>query len=161
MPLRGGGKIRIGLGFDIHRLVEGRDLILGGVTVPFEKGLLGHSDGDVLCHAIGDAILGALCMGDLGTHFPDTDPKYRGVSSLGLLQEIAGKIQEAKIINIDASVICEQPKLAHYIPEMRKNIARVFKVASDQVSVKAKTAEGLGVTGKGKGISCYAVVGVE
>ena len=134
---------------------------MGGVSIPFEKGLLGHSDGDVLSHAIGDAILGALCKGDLGTHFPDTDPKYKGVSSLQLLREIMSIVQGAKIVNVDATILCDEPKLAPHIPEMRKKIAEVLQVSMNQVSVKAKTAEGLGVMGKGEGISCTAVVGVE
>lgn len=133
------------------------------MKIPNEKGLLGHSDGDVLSHAIGDAILGALCKGDLGTHFPDTDPKYKGISSLLLLKEILSIVRDIKIVNVDATVICEKPKLASYIFEMRKRIAEVLKVSMDQVSIKPKTAEGLGVTGKGEGegISCTAVVGVE
>ena len=131
------------------------------MKIPFEKGLLGHSDGDVLSHAIGDAILGALCKGDLGTHFPDTDPKFKGISSLSLLKEIVSMIKEARIVNLDATILCEKPKLAPHILEMRKRIAEVLKISMDQVSLKAKTAEGLGVTGKGEGISCYAVVGVE
>ena len=141
--------------------MEGRELILGGVKIPFEKGLLGHSDGDVLCHSIGDALLGALCKGDLGTHFPDTDPKNKGISSLELLKKIVEMIQGNKIVNVDSTVICENPKLASHIAEMRKKIAQVLEISVDQVSVKAKTAEGLGVTGKGEGISCTAVVGVE
>jgi 2-C-methyl-D-erythritol 2,4-cyclodiphosphate synthase len=154
---------RIGLGYDAHRLVKGRDLILGGVKIPFEKGLLGFSDADALSHSIGDALLGSMCLGDLGKHFPDTDKKYMGISSLTLLQVINEKLKKkkAKVLNIDSVVVAQKPKMAKYILKMRKNIATALNIKTEQVSVKATTTEGLGFTGEGKGISAYAVVLVD
>jgi 2-C-methyl-D-erythritol 2,4-cyclodiphosphate synthase len=155
--------IKIGFGYDAHRLTEGRDLILGGVKIPYEKGLLGHSDADVLSHAIGEAILGALCLGDLGEHFPDTDEKYKGISSLKILSMIydMAKGENARIIHIDSTIVAQEPKLSPYIEKMRENITEVLKISTDQVSVKATTTEGLGFTGKKEGISAYAVVLME
>ena len=155
--------IKIGFGYDAHKLVKGRDLILGGVKIPYEKGLLGHSDADVLSHAIGEAILGALSLGDLGKHFPDTDEKYKGISSLKILSKINGmaKKENAKIIHIDSTIVAEEPKLSPYIEKMRENIADVLKINMDQVSVKATTTEGMGFTGRKEGISAYAVVLME
>jgi 2-C-methyl-D-erythritol 2,4-cyclodiphosphate synthase len=154
---------KIGFGYDAHRLVKGRDLILGGVKIPYEKGLLGHSDADVLSHAIGEAILGALCLGDVGKHFPDTDEKYKGISSLKILSMISNmaKKEDAKIIHIDSTIVAQEPKLSPHIEKMRGNIANVLKIKTGQVSVKATTTEGLGFTGKKEGISAYAVVLVE
>ena len=151
--------MRVGLGYDVHRLVEGRALILGGVEIPYEKGLLGHSDADVLLHAITDALLGAAALGDIGRHFPDTAPAYKGISSLRLLAH-AGDLLERKnyqIINIDATVVAQKPKLASYIPEMVDHVAETLKLDSDQVNIKATTEEGLGFTGTGEGISAQAV----
>ena len=151
--------MRIGMGYDVHRLVEGRDLILGGVKIPYERGLLGHSDADVLLHAVMDALLGAAALGDIGKHFPDTDPAYKDISSL-LLLEKTGELLEEKaflIENIDATIIAQAPKMRPYIDEMRENIARVLRIRTTQVSVKATTEEGLGFTGSGEGISAQAV----
>ena len=151
--------MRIGQGYDVHKLVEGRDLILGGVTVPYEKGLLGHSDADVLVHAVMDALLGAAALGDIGQHFPDTDPKYKGISSIALLKEV-GALLEAEgyvIENIDATIIDQRPKLAAYRPQMAENIAGALHLELNQVSVKATTEEGLGFTGSGEGISSQAI----
>ena len=151
--------MRIGQGYDVHKLVEGRDLILGGVTVPYEKGLLGHSDADVLVHAVMDALLGAAALGDIGQHFPDTDPKYKGISSIALLKEV-GALLEAEgyvIENIDATIIAQRPKLAAYRPQMAENIADALHLELNQVSVKATTEEGLGFTGSGEGISSQAI----
>lgn len=151
--------MRIGMGYDVHRLVEGRDLILGGVLVPYEKGLLGHSDADVLLHAISDALLGAAALGDIGRHFPDTDPAFHNADSMKLLEEVAELIEKAgyQVGNVDATVIAQKPKLLNYIPEMRENISRVLKVQVEQVNVKATTEEHLGFTGEGLGISAQAV----
>lgn len=150
--------MRIGFGYDIHRLVPGRKLILGGVEIPFGKGLLGHSDADVLLHAISDAILGALGAGDIGKHFPDTDEKYRGISSLLILRRIAGLMKEMgySLVSIDSTVIAEEPLLSPYIERIRETINREFG-ADGYISVKAKTNEGLGPVGKGEGIAAYAV----
>ncbi len=155
--------IRIGIGYDVHPLVEGRKLILGGVEIPFEKGLKGHSDADALLHAISDAFLGAVALGDLGKHFPDTDPKYKGVSSLRLLEEVYQKISDLgfSVSNIDSILIAERPKLADHIPLMREKIAECLKIKLDQVSVKATREEGLGFTGRGEGIAAKAVVLIE
>lgn len=155
--------IKIGFGYDAHRLVKERDLILGGVKIPYEKGLLGYSDADVLSHAIGEAILGALSLGDLGKHFPDTDEKYKGISSLKILSMIndMAKKENAKIIHIDSTIVAQEPKLSPHIEKMRENIADVLKIKTDQVSVKATTTEGLGFMGRKEGISAYAVVLVE
>lgn len=151
--------IRIGQGYDVHRLTEGRKLILGGVEIPFEKGLLGHSDADVLLHALCDALLGGAALGDIGVHFPDSDPAYAGVSSLFLLEETARLLREAgyAVGNVDSTVIAQRPKLAPYLPEMRRNIARVLHIPVENVSVKATTEEGLGFTGSGEGIAASAV----
>lgn len=152
--------MRIGIGFDFHRLVKGRPLILGGIEIPFEKGLLGWSDGDVLLHAVGDAILGASGERDIGFHFPDSDPKYKGISSLILLEKIM-EITACKIINIDSVVICEVPKLSPYIQAMREKVASVLNISSQNISIKAKTQEGVGIIGESKGMSAYAVVLLE
>jgi len=158
--IAGGMKMRIGQGFDVHRLVEGRDLILGGVKIPWTKGLLGHSDADVLLHAIKDAILGAIGGGDIGKHFPDTDPRYSGISSLLLLEEVCRLMGAAgyRLGNLDATIIAQQPKMAPYIPQMRANIARVLQVDVGMVNIKATTTEGLGFTGRGEGTAAQAVV---
>lgn len=151
--------MRVGMGYDVHRLVEDRALILGGVTIPYEKGLLGHSDADVLLHAVMDALLGAAALGDIGKHFPDSDPAYRGISSMVLLEKVGGLLVEKGffIENIDATVIAQAPKLRPYIDSMRENIARVLEMDICCVNVKATTEEGLGFTGAGEGISAQAV----
>lgn len=151
--------MRIGSGYDVHKLVENRDLILGGVKIPYEKGLLGHSDADVLLHAISDALLGAAALGDIGKHFPDTDPQFKGADSRNLLSHVWGLIFEKgyDIINIDATVIAQRPKLAPHIEQMRQNIAETLQLDVDQVNVKATTEEGLGFTGAGEGIAASAV----
>ena len=156
-------KMRIGHGYDVHRLVEGRKLILGGVEVPFEKGLLGHSDADVLAHAVMDAVLGAAALGDIGQHFPDNDPAYSGVDSLKLARRVAEILKEHgfRIENIDATLLCQRPKLAPYIPAMRQNLADAFGLPVDAVSVKATTEEHLGFTGEGLGIAAHAVALIE
>jgi 2-C-methyl-D-erythritol 2,4-cyclodiphosphate synthase len=155
--------MRIGHGYDVHRLVEGRKLIMGGVEIPWEKGLLGHSDADVLLHAIADAILGALGEGDIGKHFPDTDPTFKGADSMKLLEQVM-KLAEARgyrLGNLDATIIAQLPKMAPHIPVMRENIARVLNCAIDRINVKATTEEGLGFTGTGEGISAHAVLLLE
>ena len=156
---------RIGEGYDVHKLVNDRDLILGGVKVPFEKGLLGHSDADVLLHAIMDSLLGAFALGDIGKYFPDSDEKYRGISSVELLKEVRNIINKNeksfRICNIDATIICQRPKLRDYIDEMRKNVAVALEIDIGQVSIKATTEEGLGFTGSGDGIAARAIVLVE
>jgi 2-C-methyl-D-erythritol 2,4-cyclodiphosphate synthase len=155
--------MRIGHGYDVHRLVEDRKLIMGGVDIPYEKGLLGHSDADVLLHAIADALLGALAMGDIGKHFPDTDPAFKGADSMKLLEHVVGLI-EAKgycVGNLDATIIAQKPKMAPHIQAMRANVARVCGVEVDRINVKATTEEGLGFTGTGEGISAHAVVLLE
>ncbi len=151
--------MRVGIGYDVHRLVEGRKLMIGGVDVPFEKGLLGHSDADVLLHAICDALLGAAGLGDIGRHFPDSDPKYKGISSLKLLQEVDSLLANAgyRVYNIDATIVAEKPKMASYIKEMVANIAAAVQVERSAVNVKATTTEGLGFAGRGEGIEAYAV----
>lgn len=151
--------MRVGMGYDVHRLTEGRDLILGGVKLPYEKGLLGHSDADVLLHAIMDALLGAAALGDIGRHFPDTDSAYKDASSLKLLEHVAVLLEDEGYLieNIDATVIAQRPKLREYIDEMRANIARTLRIEVNQVNVKATTEEGLGFTGTGEGISAQAV----
>ena len=161
--LKGENTMRIGHGYDVHRLVEDRRLILGGVDIPYEKGLLGHSDADVLLHAISDALLGAAALGDIGKHFPDTDPRYKGADSLRLLQEVGRLIGEAgyTVGNIDATVLCQAPKLAPHIQTMRANIAGALGVDADCVSVKATTEEHLGFTGQGQGIAAHAVALLE
>ncbi|ATD56030.1 2-C-methyl-D-erythritol 2,4-cyclodiphosphate synthase [Clostridium chauvoei] len=151
--------MRIGLGYDVHRLVEERDLILGGVNIPYEKGLLGHSDADVLIHAIMDSLLGASALGDIGKHFPDTDPKYKGISSIELLKEV-GKLLNVNgysINNIDSTIIAQKPKMAPHIMTMRKNISDALRINIDQINVKATTEEGLGFTGNGEGISSQSI----
>ena len=155
--------MRIGHGYDVHRFAENRDLILGGVKIPWEKGLLGHSDADVLLHAVSDALLGAAALGDIGKHFPDTDERYKGADSLLLLGECVKLLRERgyRIVNIDATVIAQKPKLAPYIAGMRENIARACGTDADSVSVKATTEEGLGFTGELLGISAHAVCLIE
>ena len=155
--------MRIGMGYDVHRLVENRDLILGGVNIPYELGLLGHSDADVLLHAIMDSLLGATALGDIGKHFPDTDSKYKGISSIKLLEEV-GKLlknNNYKIINIDSTIIAQKPKMAPHILKMRENIANALNISINQINVKATTEEGLGFTGEGKGISSQSICLVE
>ncbi len=154
---------RFGMGYDVHQLVENRKLIIGGVDIPYEKGLLGHSDADVLLHAISDALLGAAALGDIGKHFPDTDPRYKGADSLKLLEEV-GNLLAAKgyvVGNVDATIVAQKPKMLPHIPQMRENIAKVLRVDIDQINVKATTEEHLGFTGSGQGISSYAVAGIE
>ena len=155
--------MRIGHGYDVHRLVEGRKLILGGVDIPYEKGLLGHSDADVLLHAIADAILGAIAEGDIGKHFPDTDPRFKGADSRMLLARVV-ELADGKgyrLGNLDATVVAQRPKLAPHIPHMRENIAVVLATGIDRVNVKATTTEELGFAGRGEGIAAYAVVLLE
>lgn len=154
---------RFGMGYDVHRLVEGRKLILGGVEIPWEKGLLGHSDADVLLHAIADALLGAAALGDIGRHFPDTDERFKGADSMKLLAEVVRLVREKgyRVGNVDATIVAQAPKLAPYIEEMTENITRVLGVGKDQVNVKATTEERLGFTGSGEGMSAYAVAGIE
>lgn len=155
--------MRIGHGYDVHRLVEGRELILGGVKIDYAKGLLGHSDADVLLHAVSDALLGAAGLGDIGRHFPDTDPKYRGADSLKLLEIVGQKVYAAgyRVSNIDVTMIAQRPKLKDYIPQMEANIAGALKIAPGRVNVKATTEEKLGFTGTGEGMSCHAVCLLE
>ena len=152
--------MRIGFGYDVHPLVEGRRLILGGVEIPFEKGLEGHSDADVLLHAVCDALLGALGEGDIGKHFPNNDPRYRGISSLRLLEAVASMMTERFLAleNLDVSVVAEKPQIAAYIPRMSEQISRVLNLAPERVNIKATTSEGLGFIGEGKGMAAYAVV---
>ena len=154
--------IRFGMGYDVHKLVEGRKLILGGVEVPHTLGLLGHSDADVLLHAIEDALLGAAALGDIGRHFPDTDDSYKGISSMILLEKVRDIIAEAgyKVSNIDATIVAQKPKLASFIPQMNENIAKAMQCDLNQVNVKATTTEGLGFAGTQEGIASYAVVGI-
>ena len=151
--------MRVGMGYDVHRLAEDRKMILGGVEIPYEKGLLGHSDADVLVHAIMDALLGAAALGDIGKHFPDTDPEYKGISSIRLLKHAGGLLDENRymIENIDATVIAQKPKLLPYIDTMVKNVAEALHLEEDQVNIKATTEEGLGFTGKKEGISAQAI----
>lgn len=155
--------MRIGHGYDVHRLVEGRKLILGGVEIPFEKGLLGHSDADVLVHAVMDAVLGAAALGDIGKHFPDTDPAYAGADSLALARAVAELLKKEgwRVENIDATLLCQRPKLAPHIPAMRANLAAAFGLETGAVSVKATTEEHLGFTGEGLGIAAHAVALIE
>lgn len=155
--------MRIGMGYDVHRLTENRDLIMGGVKIPWEKGLLGHSDADVLLHAVMDALLGAAALGDIGKHFPDTDPAYEGISSLKLLRHVASllKTEGFCVGNIDATIIAQKPKMAPHIPVMRANIAEVLEIPQSRVNVKATTEEGLGFTGRGEGIAAQAVCLLE
>lgn len=155
--------MRIGQGYDVHRLVEDRPLILGGVEIPHDRGLLGHSDADVLLHAIADALLGAAALGDIGKHFPDSDPAYKGISSLKLLAYVGALLSEHgyHIVNIDSTVIAQAPKLLPHIPKMRENIASALRIASSAVSVKATTEEGLGFTGDKSGIAAQAIALIE
>ncbi len=152
--------MRIGQGYDVHKLVEGRDLILCGVKIPYEKGLLGHSDADVALHALSDAILGAAALGDIGKHFPDTDERYKGADSMVLLEEVVRivKAEGYSVGNADITIVAEKPKLLHYIPKMRENVAKALSVDLTRVSVKATTTEKLGFCGRGEGISAMAVV---
>ena len=154
---------RVGFGFDLHPLVAGRPLVLGGVTVPSELGLGGHSDADVLAHAVAEALLGALALGDLGHHFPDTDPRYRGVSSLVLLEAVMTLVRGrgGRVVNVDATVVAQAPKLAPLLPEMAKRLADTLGIDTDAVSVKAKSPEGLGLLGRKEGMAAMAVVSVE
>ncbi len=156
-------KIRIGHGYDVHRLVEDRKLILGGVEIPFERGLLGHSDADVLLHAISDALLGAVALGDIGKHFPDTDPCYAGANSMLLLKEVVRLVRNEgyQVGNLDATILCQRPKLAGFIAAMRENIAACCEIPVSDVSVKATTEEKLGFTGSGEGIAVHAVALLE
>lgn len=152
--------IRVGTGFDVHQLVEGRPCIIGGVTIPYEKGLLGHSDADVLLHTVSDAVLGALALGDIGKHFPDTDPAYKDADSVKLMEHVWNLAKERgyKLGNVDCTIIAQQPKMLPYIPEMASNIARILEADVSQVNVKATTTEKLGFTGRGEGIAAQAVV---
>jgi 2-C-methyl-D-erythritol 2,4-cyclodiphosphate synthase len=154
---------RVGFGFDVHPLAAGRPLVLGGVTVEFERGLAGHSDADVLSHAIGEAMLGALALGDLGRHFPDTDPRYRGISSLRLLRSVAELVAAhgGRLVNVDATVLAQAPRLAPLLPEMAKRVADALGLEIERVSVKAKSPEGLGLVGRQEGMAAMAVVSVE
>lgn len=151
--------MRVGTGYDVHKLAEGRKLILGGVEIPYEKGLLGHSDADVILHAISDALLGAAALGDIGQHFPDTDPAYEGISSLKLLGEVGRLLEEEGYLieNIDSTIIAQRPKLMTYLPQMRQNVADTLGLDVSQVSIKATTEEGLGFTGSGEGIAAQAI----
>lgn len=151
--------MRIGMGYDVHRLAEDRKLVVGGVEIPYEKGLLGHSDADVLLHAIMDALLGAAALGDIGKHFPDTDPAYKGISSMNLLERVGRLLEEHLFLieNIDATIIAQAPKMRPYIDTMRQNIAGALQIEVSQVNVKATTEEGLGFTGNGEGISAQAI----
>ena len=155
--------MRIGHGYDVHRLVEGRKLILGGVFIPWEKGLLGHSDADVLLHALMDALLGAAALGDIGRHFPDTDERYRGADSMALLRQVRSILSDQgfTVGNVDCTVLAQRPKLAPHIQQMRENIAAALEIPVDRVSVKATTEEGLGFTGEGLGIAAHAVVLID
>ena len=155
--------MRIGMGYDVHRLTEGRKLILGGVEIPYEKGLLGHSDADVIVHAIMDALLGAAGLGDIGKHFPDTDPKYKDISSILLLEHVGDLLNENHMCigNIDATIIAQAPKLAPYREEMMENVAKALKIERSQINIKATTEEGLGFTGSGEGISAQAICLLE
>ncbi len=155
--------MRIGMGYDVHKLTEGRRLILGGVEIPYEKGLLGHSDADVLLHAVMDALLGAAALGDIGKHFPDTDPAYKGISSIRLLEHVGALLEEHNFLieNIDATIIAQRPKMRPHIDQMRENIAGVLHIDVDQINVKATTEEGLGFTGSGEGISSQAICLLE
>lgn len=155
--------MRVGMGYDVHRLTEGRKLVLGGVKIPYEKGLLGHSDADVLLHAVMDALLGAAALGDIGMHFPDTDPIFKDIASVKLLAQVAELLEDNGYIveNVDATIIAQRPKMRPYIEEMENNIAVVLGIRKDQVNVKATTEEGLGFTGSGEGISAHAVCTVE
>jgi len=151
--------MRVGIGYDVHKLIKGRDLILGGVSIPYEKGLLGHSDADVVVHAIMDALLGAAALRDIGTHFPDTDPEYKGISSIQLLKRVGSLLEQQMYVinNIDATIIAQQPKLMPYMEQMIKNVANALHIEESQVNIKATTEEGLGFTGNQEGISAQAI----
>jgi len=151
--------LRVGFGYDAHALVEGRRLVLGGVAVPFERGLQGHSDADVLCHAVGDALFGAAALGDLGSHFPDDDPKFKGISSLKLLEQVRAVLADAgfQILNIDATLVAQRPRIASYISQMRELMAAALGIPEGKVSVKATTTEGMGVCGREEGMEAFAV----
>jgi len=153
----------VGTGYDAHALVEGRPLILGGVTIPHDRGLAGHSDGDVVAHAVIDALLGAAALGDIGTHFPPDDPRYRDADSLSLLADVAQLLRENgwQVANLDATIVAERPPMATHIPKMRQNIADTLRAAVGSVSIKATTADGLGPTGRGEGIAVHAIVAIE
>lgn len=155
--------MRVGMGYDVHRVTEGRDMIIGGVKIPYEKGLLGHSDADVLVHAVMDALLGAAGLGDIGLHFPDTDPKYKGISSIKLLEHVGKLLDEHLYVieNIDATIIAQRPKMRPHIPEMEQNMADALGISVEQINVKATTEEGLGFTGSGEGISAQAICALE
>lgn len=155
--------MRVGIGYDVHKLTKDRKLIIGGVDIPYEKGLLGHSDADVLLHAVKDAMLGAVALGDIGKHFPDTDERYKGISSIKLLEEVNNKLKKKgyKVNNIDAVIIAQKPKMAPHIEQMRFNISKALNINVDCVNIKATTTEGLGFTGEGKGIASQAVVSVD
>lgn len=161
--MKGLVSVRVGIGYDVHKLVEGRKLILGGVEIPYEKGLLGHSDADVLLHAIKDAMLGTVALGDIGKHFPDSDERYKGISSIKLLIEVNNKVTEKgyKVNNIDAIIIAQKPKMAPYIDSMRQKIAQALNIEIDDINIKATTTERLGFEGKGEGISSQAIVSVD
>ena len=155
--------MRVGMGYDVHKLTEGRDLILGGVKIPWEMGLLGHSDADVVVHAIMDALLGAAALRDIGRHFPDTDPQYKGISSILLLKKVGELLKEKgyQIVNIDSTIIAQKPKLLPYIDTMIENVAQALEISADQVNIKATTEEGLGFTGTLQGISSQAICAIE
>ena len=155
--------MKVGHGYDIHKLVSGRKLVIGGVEVPYSKGLFGHTDADVLIHAIIDGLLGAMCLGDIGQHFPDNDPKWKSANSLDLLEVvyISLKNKGFKIINIDSTIVCEEPKLASYIPKMKKTLAQALEIREDQINIKAKTNEGLDSTGEKNAICSWAVVLID
>lgn len=155
--------MRVGMGYDVHKLTENRDLILGGVNIPWEKGLLGHSDADVLIHAVMDAFLGAAALGDIGKHFPDTDPAYKGISSVKLLTHVMELLRQNhfSVGNVDAVIIAQKPKMAPHIPQMRKNLAQAMGVEENRINIKATTEEGLGFTGRGEGIASQAICLLE
>jgi 2-C-methyl-D-erythritol 2,4-cyclodiphosphate synthase len=155
--------MRIGQGFDVHALVKGRKLRIGGVEIPYDRGLLGHSDGDVLLHAISDALLGAAGLGDIGQHFPDTDGRYEGADSLDLLREVGARLEgmRCKVINVDATIVAQEPRMAPHVPSMVQNIAQALRIGASQVNIKAKTTERLGFAGRGEGIAAQAAVLIE
>jgi 2-C-methyl-D-erythritol 2,4-cyclodiphosphate synthase len=155
--------MRVGIGYDVHKFAEGRKLILGGVEIPYEKGLLGHSDADVIVHAIMDALLGAAALGDIGQHFPDTDPEYEGISSITLLEKVGGLLDEHNYVvgNIDSIIIAQKPKMMPHLLKMRQNVADALHIDIDRVSIKATTEEGLGFTGRGEGIAAQATCALE
>ena len=155
--------MRFGIGYDVHRLIVNRKLILGGVEIPYIKGLSGHSDADVLCHAIADALLGAAALGDIGKHFPDTDPRFKDISSLVLLKQVGSLLRSGnfEIINVDSTIVLQQPKISSYTKKMRENIANALSLQIDQVSVKATTSEQLGYIGMGDGAACYAIAAIR